>query len=338
MSRTRNSSHNNPPPKSPRGFTLIELLVVIAIIAVLIALLLPAVQQAREAARRAQCSNNLKQLGLAIHNYHGTHGSFPAGVIWTDVEQDGDADTGTDHWSWGTFSLPFLEQANLYERMRPGQLTPPQTQLAQPGIFKTALSGFRCPSDDGGVNDPLCDNSRELDSLDPQEDDQLIALSNYVGNNDANDLADYTSDAIHQGTGVFLYNGVVSIRDIVDGTSNTIAIGERDSFENGVVTHDAGNIYAVNDWDQVDHRDGAQAALGVGASVINETVNNGQASEGFSSQHTGGAQFLLCDGSVKFISENIDAHSHRLGNPDFPRFHTFQRLLNRRDRLPVGSF
>src|SRR6266404_450223 len=92
-----------------KGFTLIELLVVIAIIAVLIAFLLPAVQQAREAARRTQCRNNLKQLGLAIHSYHDTYGRFPPG--WVQYTQTSSADNGSNHWAWGTMLLPFIDQA-----------------------------------------------------------------------------------------------------------------------------------------------------------------------------------------------------------------------------------
>ena len=136
---------------SHRAFTLIELLVVIAIIAVLIALLLPAVQQAREAARRTQCKNNLKQFGLALHNYHDTHLLFPSAVFWTDANRDGQADTDVGHWAWGTMVLPFLEQGNLFTRLRAGALTPLQSHTASPGILKTSLPVFLCPTDDGGA-------------------------------------------------------------------------------------------------------------------------------------------------------------------------------------------
>ena len=103
---------------SRRGFTLIELLVVIAIIAVLMALLLPAVQQAREAARRTQCKNNLKQFGLAVHNYHDTHNRFPSAAFWTDANRDGTPDSDCGHWAWGVMIMPFLEQGNLYQQLR----------------------------------------------------------------------------------------------------------------------------------------------------------------------------------------------------------------------------
>src|SRR5687767_15666539 len=103
------------------GMTLIELLVVIAILALLIALLLPAVQAAREAARRTQCKNNLKQIGLALHNYHDTHLTLPPGYI-TRFPQD-QAATEQSHWGWGAFTLPFLEQAPLYNLLQPGTLS-----------------------------------------------------------------------------------------------------------------------------------------------------------------------------------------------------------------------
>src|SRR5690606_1821609 len=144
-----------PSHRLRRGFTLIELLVVIAIIAVLIALLLPAVQQAREAARRSQCQNNLKQLGLALHNYHDTYARFPSAVFWTDVDGDGQADRDEGHWAWGAAILPFIEQGNLADRMQPGTLTPTQVHALDPSLLKTPLAVFQCPSDDGGVNSPL---------------------------------------------------------------------------------------------------------------------------------------------------------------------------------------
>lgn len=335
--------------RKPRdGFTLIELLVVIAIIAVLIALLLPAVQQAREAARRAQCQNHLKQLGLAMHNYHSTFSCFPPGVVWTDTNQDGTADPKAQcggHWAWGTFLLPFMEGGNLYKKFRPGNRTPRQVHQAIKAatgrfIFQTALPAFRCPSDPGGVSAPLCDNSRELDGIDSSESIQRQALSNYVGNNDANDIHNYPSTWRLANTGVFLYNGVVSIRDIIDGTSNTIAIGERDSYHKVLpgsdVNHDAAVIYAVADAYDADSRDAAQGVLAAGSAPINDRVTPGQGCEGFSSRHAGGAQFLMSDGSVRFISQNIAFASARLDRrPPFP---TFQRLLHRHDGLVVGQF
>src|SRR5438067_9147484 len=133
-----------------RGFTLIELLVVIAIIAVLVALLLPAVQQAREAARRTQCKNNLKQLGLAMQNYHDTMGKFPPGFV-TAVPNDFNI-TG-DFWSWGVFIAPQIDLANIYNALQPGtnSLTAALSNPNTLAVLQTPLPSFRCPSDVGNA-------------------------------------------------------------------------------------------------------------------------------------------------------------------------------------------
>ena len=143
-----------------QGFTLIELLVVIAIIAVLVSLLLPAVQQAREAARRSQCKNNLKQIGLALHNYHDTHSTFPAGYYswvtnngsgpaWANIDPDTwDAAPG---WGWGTMLLPFLDQAPLYNQLNLNRSCWDGVNAA--GVI-TTLPVFLCPTASGG-DDPF---------------------------------------------------------------------------------------------------------------------------------------------------------------------------------------
>ena len=141
-----------------RGFTLIELLVVISIIAVLIALLLPAVQQAREAARRSQCKNNIKQMGLAFHNYHDVFNTFPpAWISGSATGPTNGSTTETGCWGWGAMLLPHLDQAPLYNVVQPGPLTLSQNLAAggaQAAALKTPLAAFRCASDVGpGVND-----------------------------------------------------------------------------------------------------------------------------------------------------------------------------------------
>ena len=171
------------PPR--RGFTLIELLVVIAIIAILVALLLPAVQQAREAARRTSCRNNLKQLGLALHNYHDVHRTFPAGYYsyptrdgsgpaWARIDpQTWDAGPG---WGWGTMLLPYVDQANVANQIDPeGQIWDP----AYTDQIATNLSVFRCPSSTGG-DDPFVVRDEAGDPL--QIDGRPIRLgrSHYV--------------------------------------------------------------------------------------------------------------------------------------------------------------
>lgn len=332
---------------SRRAFTLIELLVVIAIIAVLIALLLPAVQQAREAARRTQCKNNLKQFGLALHNYHDTHLVFPSAVFWTDANKDGQADPAVGHWAWGTMVLPFLEQGNLFNQLRPGTQTPLQAHTAVPGILRTTLPVFMCPTDDGGARGPLCDTARDLDFLGSSQTDQLQALSNYVIVNDDNDLANYNQNCASCNSGMAPMARCLDMGDCVDGTSNVLFVGERDSFDQSPSQHEAGAIYAVEMRGDADEDDSVEAVTGCGSAPINwdpvttgTGSNDGQEDENFSSYHTGGAQFLLVDGSVRFISENIsfnwgaraDQAASTSGN------NLFRLLLNRRDKKPTSDF
>src|SRR6476646_8069277 len=199
--------YSMPRPVSPRrAFTLIELLVVIAIIAILIGLLLPAVQKIREAANRMKCSNNLKQIGLGLHNYHDTAGKFPAGWITTTPNTAG-------YWGWGVELLPYIEQDNLYRRLNPTQRTLQQAFQSDLLALQTPLSVYRCPSDTGG---PMNQNRKFSVMLPGQT--VAISISNYPGN--GGNSGDH---------GLFQANTQVGFADIVDGTSNTIAVGERKS-------------------------------------------------------------------------------------------------------------
>jgi prepilin-type N-terminal cleavage/methylation domain-containing protein len=322
------------------GFTLIELLVVIAIIAILIALLLPAVQQAREAARRTQCKNHLKQIGLALHNYHDTYRCFPPGGLWTNRDQTTTtnppygADDNVGHWVWGTFILPGLDQAPLYNQINPGNRTPAQVITANPSLLKTPLSVFRCPSD---IGEEICDTARDFDYLPAAV--RRTATSNYVANNDCNDIGNYDAGfGGNDNTGTFPMNFVVRIRDIVDGTSHTVLIGERNSFDQAPIQHEAGVIYAVADWNDADDDDGMEAALAAGSFMINDFIlaEDGQEDENYSSYHEGGAHFLLGDGSVRFVSENLH-HVHPL-RAEQAGSGTYRRLLDRNDSQVVGEF
>ncbi len=196
---------------SARGFTLVELLVVIAIIGILIGLLLPAVQSAREAARRMQCTNNLKQLGLAMHNYHDVVKFLPPGYLTKYV---GTALSSTS-WGWGALILPYVEQQALYNTLDVGGpsiygATNDPVKLA---AMQQVISTFQCPSD---VRVPL-NVTRTING-------KQLATSNYVGNNSsdtfiANDDADIA--------GLFILDECFPFSDILDGTSNTIMLGER---------------------------------------------------------------------------------------------------------------
>jgi prepilin-type N-terminal cleavage/methylation domain-containing protein/prepilin-type processing-associated H-X9-DG protein len=285
-----------------RGFTLIELLVVIAIIAILIALLLPAVQQAREAARRTQCRNNLKQLGLALHNYHDAHSSFPFGWGGTTPA------SGSPAYSAISQILPYFDQAPLYNTIdfqRP--LTDPVNDAAR----MTEIPMLRCPSD--------------FDNTQPQSGGAV----NYMANK-GNDIWWQQPDQ----NGVFVYRKCIRFRDITDGTTNTAAFAERvlTDGNNGRVSPEADVFLSFADpatrdeaiqiCDAVDINDLAnQFPLFMGAPWMNGqhtylhvNVPNTR-SCGFyptkatmppSSRHAGGVHTLLCDGSVRFVTENID--------------------------------
>lgn len=330
--------------KRSRGFTLIELLVVIAIIAILVSLLLPAVQQAREAARRTQCKNNLKQLGLALHNYHDVHRSFPASSYQLGGQANDDTDAA---FGWATFLLPQIEQAPLFTLLSPGS----PRRLSQvvrddgPGLIamRQPLSAFRCPSDPGpGVNDAMpIANSSTGDFANWVQ----LATSNYIGSNDSRQVDRGNADGfIVAGTSIHGNNSPVRrIRDITDGTSNSLAIGERAYLLGGFTIgasvvfghtgNDNANFEAITSDQQPST--GFANVLGSGRTSINTipTSVTSRDREGFSSLHTGGAQFVLADGSVRFVSENIDHRANRAAVQS-----TFQRLIAINDGQVVGEF
>jgi prepilin-type N-terminal cleavage/methylation domain-containing protein/prepilin-type processing-associated H-X9-DG protein len=257
------------------GFTLIELLVVIAIIAILIGLLLPAVQKVREAAARMKCTNNLKQFGLAMHNYHHTREAFPPGYI-SGVASDG-SDTGPG-WSWAVHLLPDMEQDNLYRQIN---LTMPVGIAAHAAPRITQLPLFRCPSDDAQPTFSTVSVIVEVSS------------SNYVGVFGSNEIEDNPG----AGNGIFFRNSRIRFADITDGTSNTFAIGERSSNLN------------YSTWTAAIPGADESQALVLGS--CDHTPNHPAAhKEDFASRHTGGVNFLFCDGSVRFIASTINPSTY----------------------------
>ncbi len=325
-----------------KGFTLIELLVVIAIIAILIALLLPAVQQAREAARRTQCKNNLKQLGLALHNYHDVYQSFPGGQFVSEPWMSSCPAGVCGCWAWPTMLLPYLDQAPLFNILQPNtpwNLPQQTTNPATRAEMQKPLAMFRCPSDVG----PDLNTELKVPSTGPGNgncttaDCIEIATSNYVGANHPWELERDAWDGVF-GRATRLGSATsptgrlrcTSIRDISDGTSNTVAIGERAWTLNGVILR-AATVYGGQDDSENHSRQGLVYNMAAGRYKLNDTCGN--CSRGFSSPHEGGAQFLLADGSVRFISENID-HNNANATVDS----TYERLIHIRDRQPVGDF
>ncbi len=281
------------------GFTLIELLVVIAIIAVLMALLLPAVQQAREAARRTSCRNNLKQIGLALHNYLDVHRVFPPSST-SDVEQGGWISNPVSRHihSWASLLLPQLDQGNLFNTIdyNVSSMHPANLPAAS-----TLIAAFRCPSYTGP------DHSQDANYT---RFSNRYAIQNYV--------AMAGSDVGHiygQNSGLFKPDGTMHTlssngpRDVTDGLSNTVVIVETRE-EKMMVWIDGGTAAVVAlSYDEANSPSYAGAKIALNFHPYFEYVNP-RSEYGPSSQHPGGAMHLLGDGSVRFISENIDRRQY----------------------------
>ncbi len=259
------------------GFTLIELLVVIAIIAILIALLLPAVQQAREAARRSACKNNLKQIGLALHNYHDAHKIFPFGHMGLSA-------SGASYrfWTFQSMLLPYLDQASFYNEL---DFTTPSTSLGCFGSVNSTtgrggivIPVFQCSSD------PNAGKSTDAGSYGKH------VPTSYLG------VSGTTNTAFN---GILFKRSKTRIRDITDGTSSTIAVGERGiplDLQYGWTICAGGNDSGGNT-DNI-----LSTSVGLSPGDSNTSAHNAH----FWSQHVGGAHFLLADGGVRFLSNNLD--------------------------------
>lgn len=287
--------------RPPRAFTLIELLVVIAIIGILIGLLLPAVQAAREAARRAQCVNNLKQLGLALHNYEGSHHTFPSGYVSLYDAEGNDTGPG---WGWAPMLLPQFEQTPLYNAINfnlaiehPSNVT---SRMPTIGVFA-------CPSDPHpptywAVN-------RDIATGAPRQDICELASSNYV--------AMYgVGEPGPEGNGLFFRNGKVGLRDITDGTSQTIALGER-SHRLGQATwvgSVTGAIMFPTDGDDIG-RYRTEGSSGMVLGHVGEGKGPGDPKgdvNTFYSLHSGGGvNFLFADGHVQFLKATMDYRTYK---------------------------
>jgi prepilin-type N-terminal cleavage/methylation domain-containing protein/prepilin-type processing-associated H-X9-DG protein len=281
------------------GFTLIELLVVIAIIGLLTALLLPAVQAAREAARRTQCVNNLKQLGVAVHTYESSYRAFPPGYV-SNFDASGN-DTGPG-WGWSTLLLPQMEQKPLFDATN---LSLPIEDFSNQTSRLTRVSVYLCPSDNQ-VPSWLA-MKRDVNGI-PFQSICQVASANYVGMYG-------TSDPGIDGDGIFFRNSPIGISAVSDGTAQTIAAGERghslgEATWVGSVTGAA--LFPVDNdgvgYPRVESGPGmilGHAGGNVGPGDPSAEVNQ------FYSRHPGGVNFLFADGHVSFLKTTLNANTFR---------------------------
>jgi prepilin-type N-terminal cleavage/methylation domain-containing protein len=310
-----------------RAFTLVELLVVIAIIGILVGLLLPAVQAAREASRRMQCGNNLRQLGVAAQNYHDALKCFPPGFMVR-----GYINTATPGgWAWGVFLMPFIEQSPLQNRLSVTEYTLDQV-INDPNLLpmlQADLAVFRCPSSNIG---PL---RTHQGAPNPK-----VASANYTCCRGFFSFTG-TTHLTKPNNGVFFGESATRIQDVVDGTSNTFALGERTAF--------GANLQNDASWPSW-CGPGGGGAMNTVSSAVSDRLNHPTSTGAFSSQHPGGALFCLVDGSVRFISENIDSANAGLvtGNLGDPALFqqaaaqgtvgTYQLLGVKDDQQPLPRF
>jgi prepilin-type N-terminal cleavage/methylation domain-containing protein/prepilin-type processing-associated H-X9-DG protein len=279
--------------KKRRAFTLIELLVVISIIGLLVALLLPAAQAAREAARRAQCVNNLKQIGLAMQNYHGSSQTLPPGYV-SNFDASGN-DTGPG-WGWAAMLLPQMEQRPLFDAMNFNtSIETPSNQTSR----LVLIAGFLCPSDSGP---PSWTATMRNASGVPTQSICQVAAANYVG-------VYGTSDPGIEGDGSFYRDSNIGLRDLTDGTSQTIIIGER-SQNFGPATWVGSVTGAVlfpvdNDGIGYPRVESAPGMVLGHAGGRFGPGNPGSEVNQFYSRHAGGVNFLFADGHVSFLKTTL---------------------------------
>jgi prepilin-type N-terminal cleavage/methylation domain-containing protein/prepilin-type processing-associated H-X9-DG protein len=297
-----------------RAFTLIELLVVIAIIAVLIALLLPAVQAAREAARRMQCVNNLKQIGLAQHNYHLQTNCFPPGYLslMDPVTFDNDG----PGWGWLARSLNQMEQVPLFNSINfVLGVEFPDNQTSR----LTTIASFFCPSDAWRQDIFTVVDSTTTGTM-PGAPICNVASSNYVGSvgsGDPSSLYPWIIDSDDgppgrdNGNGIYFRNNVITIAQILDGTSQTFLAGERSqnlsrASWTGAVTNAAVPLVALQAEAGLDPEGGGALVLSHTGEGHGPNAPSGLAhGDQYWSLHPGGANFVFCDGSVRFIKEQV---------------------------------
>ena len=313
------------PAHHHRGaFTLVELLVVIAIIATLIGLLLPAVQTARESARRSACSNNLKQIGLAITSFESAKKAFPAGFSFFTIPAGG---YGEQCWGWPVFIMPFMENATLYDNLKPDSrklvsIYTSGASATDKALLQTPLSGYRCPSDDTPALNTLIDPQTNAAVAFGSANPFPIATSNYVGS--AGNLVDpfnsgtaYNADQDDTDTGGVFFGvrdrkanpsgrGPLGIRrkDIPDGLTKTVSVGERGKLNVSAVWAGVGGSHSYGTAGTA--RIMARPQFGLAHDFTKDSPAHPEnQGKGFGSGHPGGSHFVFLDGAVAFVSDNL---------------------------------
>lgn len=289
-----------------RGFTLVELLVILGIVAVGLALALPAVEHSAQDARQAHCKNNLKRLGLALHNYHDVYNMFAPG--W--ISRDGTPGLGARS-GWQVCILPFADEAPLYNQIDFTRASPISVNGEPDPPFQKAILVYRCPSDPTPKTNPLRGD---------------YGTSNYSGNYGhippprlrplgMSDFWPGAAEAPMKSAGIFARNSSIGVRDILDGTTNTILASERSvSSGGGIWPGVSDNAHEDDALTDCSHR-----------SRINTSWY------GFSSRHKGGVNILMCDGAVRFLSDQVESLPG-------PKLGLFQTLAGRSDGQVIGNF
>jgi prepilin-type N-terminal cleavage/methylation domain-containing protein/prepilin-type processing-associated H-X9-DG protein len=320
------SSDKHERENRDAGFTLVELLVVIAIIGVLVALLLPAVQAAREAARRTQCVNHLKQIGLAVLNYESIHKSLPTGNLHVP--------SGGQGMTWSGYILPFVEQQTLYDRLGFGEhdqfAVPPP---GAPGVYdsyatnvpacETFMNGWRCPS--ASIPQQMYYVSKSTQWL-------WVVFNRvpatYIGcasgvriEQEADASQPATHSHLRRSDGVIFNGSYTRLKTITDGTTHTLLVGEalpeNHEWRPGQAEPPGTKDHWYIGGDDLDTDLGNDMSEVVGSTGIPINTPKGQPGYelSFSSAHAGGANVVLCDGSVRYVAEEIDPQTwSNLGN------------------------
>ena len=344
MKKTHQTNATVVDRRGRAAFTLVELLVVIAIIGTLVGLLLPAVQAARESARRSDCSNKIRQIGIAMHNHLDAKKCFPSGVVYSsaviaDARATNTPDGDIVNWrfctnpaAWGAMILPYMEQTDVYGRLPLAQTSWTNTSsvtattttitLSSTAVSVNPLPIYSCPSDMGP--------------------------SNYAGNYGVptagtwNGVAGQrTGRSINNVSGVLYHGSTISTKDITDGTSKTFLVGEVSTQQRswslsnlGAIAQGAGVWAALSDVkaDDLVLRQ-CDAGHPLNSQFSDAVITNAGSGigdcDGFGSRHPGGANFVMCDASVRFINDTIDSATSPYG--------TYQRLSHRADGLSITT-